>query len=73
MEAAASWWRKAVAAGSTDENVADRFTIWLVKHNRYDEAIHVLRQALAAPPHSADTHERMRRRLARCESNRARA
>ena len=60
-------WRRAVSAGSTDEKVADRLTVRLVKQHEYDEAARVLRQALASRPQSADVGLRMERRLARCE------
>jgi tetratricopeptide (TPR) repeat protein len=60
-------WRRAISAGSTDEKVADRLSTWLVKQHEYREAAQVLGQALAAVPRSADTAERMRRRLARCQ------
>jgi tetratricopeptide (TPR) repeat protein len=66
LEAAAAWWRRAVAAGSTDEKVADRFTIWLTRRHEFTEAEAVLRQALAAPPRSAAIADRLQRRLARC-------
>jgi hypothetical protein len=59
-------WRRAVAAGSIDGKVADRFSIWLVKEHEY-EAAQVLRQALSAAQNSAELAERMRRRLARCQ------
>jgi len=62
-------WRRAIAAGSTNEKVVDRLTIWLVKQHEYSEAIHALRQSLAAGPYSAEVAERMRRRLTRCERN----
>ena len=62
-------WRRAIAAGSTDEKVVDRLTIWLVKQHEYSEAIRALRQSLAAGPYSAEVAERMRRRLTRCERN----
>jgi hypothetical protein len=69
LDAAARWWRLAVAAGSTDAKVADRFSIWLVKGHAYQEAAQVLRQALAADPGSAEVANRMQRRLARCQRN----
>ncbi len=59
-------WLRAVSAGSTDEKVAEKLSIWLAKRGEYSEAAHVLRQALAVRPH-ADVAERMARRLARCE------
>jgi hypothetical protein len=62
-------WRRAVAAGSTDAKVADRFSIWLVKEHEYKEAAQVLHQVLTAPQSSAELAERMRRRLARCQRN----
>ena len=67
LDAAAGYWRRAIAAGSTDEKVADRFSIWLTNRHEHQEAAHVLRQALTAKPESANVAERMRRRLARCE------
>jgi len=67
LETAVECWRRAIAAGSTDEKVADRFSVWLAGRHEYLEASNVLRQALAANPDSANTAERMRRRLARCE------
>ncbi len=69
LPTAVASWRRAIDFGSTDEKVVDRLTIWLVKQHEYGEAIHVLRQALAAGPHSAAVAERMRRRLTRCERN----
>jgi tetratricopeptide (TPR) repeat protein len=67
LDAAVTWWRRAVAAGSADEKVADRFSIWLTKRHEFREAEAVLRQALAARPQSAAVADRLRRRLARCE------
>jgi tetratricopeptide (TPR) repeat protein len=67
LAAAVEWWRRSVAAGGTDEKVADRFSVWLAKQHHYAEAAQVLRQALAVQPRSAEMAERMRRRLARCE------
>ncbi|MCW2877797.1 MAG: hypothetical protein JWQ95_1897 [Sphaerisporangium sp.] len=67
LPAAAMAWRAAVAAGSTDAKVADRFSTWLVKHGKYVEAAHVLRQALTTPPTAATLRERLEKRLARCE------
>jgi tetratricopeptide (TPR) repeat protein len=69
LDAAVRWWRLAIAAGSTDAKVADRFSIWLVKGHAYEEAAQVLQQALAADPGSAEVAERMQRRLARCQRN----
>lgn len=69
LDAAAGHWRRAIAAGSTDETVADRFSVWLAKRHEYQEAAQVLRQALVANPDSAEVAERMRLRLARCERN----
>jgi hypothetical protein len=69
ISAAVELWRRAVAAGSTDGKVADRFSIWLVKDHQYEEAAQVLCQALAAARDPAELIERMRRRLARCERN----
>ena len=69
IDAAVRWWRLAVAAGSTDARVADRFSTWLVKSHAYQEAARVLQQALAADPGSAQVAERMERRLARCQQN----
>lgn len=69
LDAAVRWWRRAIAAGSTDANVADRFSIWLVKGHAYEEAAQVLQQALAADLGSAEVAERMQRRLARCQRN----
>lgn len=66
IDMAVGFWRHAVSAGSTDEKVAERLSIWLVKHCEYCEAAHVLRQALAVRPRT-DVAERMERRLARCE------
>lgn len=66
-DTAAGWWRSAMTAGSTDQKVADRFSIWLIKRHEYDEAARVLRQALAGEPPSAEVTERLRRRLTRCE------
>jgi tetratricopeptide (TPR) repeat protein len=67
LDAAAGYWRRATAAGSREETVADRFSVWLTKRHEYKEAAQLLRQALVANPHSAEVAERMRRRLARCE------
>jgi len=69
LDAAAGYWRRAIAAGSTDETVADRFSVLLAKRHEYQEAAQVLRQALVANPDSAEVAERMQRRLARCERN----
>jgi tetratricopeptide (TPR) repeat protein len=69
LDAAVRWWRLAIAAGSTDAKVADRFSIWLVKGHAYEEAAQVLQQSLAEDPGSAEVAERMRRRLARCQRN----
>jgi hypothetical protein len=69
LDAAAAYWRRAIAAGSTDETVADRFSVGLAKRHEYKEAAQVLRQALVANPDSAEVAQRMRRRLARCERN----
>lgn len=69
LDRASWWWRRAIAAGCTDEEVADRFSIWLTKRHEYREAEQVMRQALATGPHSADAAERLRRRLTRCERN----
>ena len=69
LQTAVGWWRRAVAAGSTDEKVADRLTVWLVKEHEYGEAGPVLRQALAAKPRSAEITDRLQRRLTRCERN----
>jgi Flp pilus assembly protein TadD len=69
LDTAVAWWRRAVAAGSTDEKVADRLSVWLTKRHEYAEARRVLRQALAIEPHSTEVAERMRRRLTRCERN----
>jgi tetratricopeptide (TPR) repeat protein len=69
LDAAVQWWRLAIAAGSTDATVADRFSIWLVKGHSFVEAAHVLQQALTVQPESAEIAERMRRRLARCRRN----
>ena len=71
LNAAVGFWRRAIAAGSTDEKVADRFSVWLANRHDYPEAARVLRQALAANPDSANVAERMRRRLVRCEQMRA--
>jgi hypothetical protein len=67
LDAAAGYWRRAIAAGSTDQTVADRFSVWLTKRHEYQEAAQVLRQARMANSDSAQVAERMRRRLARCE------
>jgi Tfp pilus assembly protein PilF len=67
LQTAVGCWRRAIAAGSTNDQVADRFTIWLVKQHAYLEAAAVLRQALAATPRSAEVADRLQRRLARCE------
>jgi len=67
LDGAARYWRRAIAAGSTDEKVADRFSVWLANRHEYPEAAHVLRQALIANPDSGNISERMRRRLTRCE------
>jgi tetratricopeptide (TPR) repeat protein len=69
LQAAVTWWRRAVAAGGTDEKVADRLTVWLVKQHEFGEAMPVLQHALAAAPHSAEVTDRLQRRLARCERN----
>jgi len=69
LDAAAGYWRRAIAAGSTDQTVADRFSVWLTKRHKYQQAAQVLRQALMANPDSAEIAERMQRRLARCERN----
>jgi tetratricopeptide (TPR) repeat protein len=69
LDAAVRYWRRAIAAGSTDQRVADRFSVWLVNRHEYQEAAQVLRQALVAHPDSAEVAERMRRRLARCDRN----
>ena len=69
LDAAVRWWRLAIAAGSTDAKVADRYSIWLVKGHAYHEAAQVLQQALTADPGSAEVAERMQRRLARCQRN----
>jgi tetratricopeptide (TPR) repeat protein len=69
LDAAIRWWRQAVAAGSTDARVADRFSVWLVKSHAYQEAGLVLQQALAVDPGSTAAAERMQRRLARCQRN----
>jgi tetratricopeptide (TPR) repeat protein len=67
LDTAVEWWRRAVAAGSTDENVADRFSTWLAKRHEFREAELVLRQGLGTEPQSATVADRLRRRLARCE------
>lgn len=69
LDAAIRWWRLAIAAGTTDATVADRFSIWLVKDHSYQEAAQVLQQALATAPASTEMAERMQRRLARCQRN----
>jgi Tfp pilus assembly protein PilF len=69
LDAAAGHWRRAIAAGSTDETVADRFSVWLAKRHEYQEGAQVLRQALVANPDSAEVADRMRLRMARCERN----
>lgn len=69
VDTAVTWWRRAVAAGSTDEKVADRLSVWLTKRHAYTEAERVLRQALAIEPQSAEVAQRMRQRLTRCERN----
>ncbi len=60
-------WRRAVAAGSTDGKVADRFSVWLTKQGAYAEAASVLRQALAVPSQTAGLRGRLEKRLTRCE------
>ena len=72
LDAAVRWWRLAIAVGSTDAKMADRFSIWLVKGHAYQEAAQVLQQALAADPGSGEVAERMQRRLARCRRNSSR-
>ncbi len=72
LDAAVGYWRRAIAAGSTDAHVADRFSVWLVSGHEYQEAARVLRQALMVNPSSANVAERMRRRLAHCEEPHAR-
>lgn len=67
LDTAVVWWRRAVAAGSTDEKVADRLSTWLVKQHEFREARAVLQQAMATLPQSPAVAERMRRRLERCE------
>jgi len=67
LDTAVAWWRRAVAAGSTDEKVADRLSTWLVKQHEFREARAVLRQAMATSPQSPTVAERMQRRLERCE------
>ena len=67
LDAAVRYWRRAVAAGSTDPRVADRLSAWLVNGHEYQEATRVLQQALTANPSSATITERLERRLARCE------
>jgi tetratricopeptide (TPR) repeat protein len=69
LDSAVEWWRRAIAAGSTHEKVADRFSVWLTKRHEYAEAEQVIRQALVIAPQSAEVAERLRRRLARCERN----
>lgn len=67
IDTAIAAWRRAVQAGCTDANVADRLSFWLTKHNHHAEALHVLRQALSNPPQSTALRERLRKRLARCQ------
>ncbi|RVX41125.1 hypothetical protein EDD27_3594 [Nonomuraea polychroma] len=67
QDVAVHHWRVAVAAGSTDPMVADRFTIWLTQQGEYAEAAHVLRQTLAVPPKGTTVRQRLEKRLARCE------
>lgn len=67
LDTAARCWRHAIAAGSADSSVADRFSVWLVKRHEYQEAAAVLRHALSVDPGSAEVGERMQRRLVRCE------
>lgn len=69
LDAAVRWWRQAIAVGSTDAKVADRFSIWLVKGHAYQEAAQILQQALATDPGSGEVAERMQRRLARRRRN----
>jgi tetratricopeptide (TPR) repeat protein len=69
LDAAVRWWRQAIAVGSTDAKVADRLSTWLVKSHAYQEAAQVLQQALTVDPGSAETAERMQRRLTRCQRN----
>jgi hypothetical protein len=51
--------------------VADRFSVLITKRHEYQEAAQVLRQARMANPGSAEVAKRIRRRLARCERDRA--
>jgi hypothetical protein len=69
IDTAVQWWRRAIAAGSTDGKVADRLSIWLTKRREYREAGIVLRQALAAGQQSGAIADRLQRRLARCTQN----
>ncbi|GIG71141.1 hypothetical protein [Phytomonospora endophytica] len=66
LRTAVARYREAVAAGSTDPGVADRYSIWLVKEGDFAEAAAVLRQALAVPDQSGTRRERMAKRLNRC-------
>ncbi len=68
LDAATGYWRRAIAAGSTDAKMADKLSVWLASRHEYQEAARVLRQALKANPDSATVADRMRRRLARCEA-----
>jgi tetratricopeptide (TPR) repeat protein len=69
LDSAVRWWRRAIAAGSTDEKVADKLSIWLTKRHEYEEAEQVLRQALVREAQSPAVADRLRRRLTRCEQN----
>ncbi len=69
LDSAVRWWRRAIAAGSTNEKVADKLSIWLTKRHEYEEAEQVLRQALAREPQSPAVADRLRKRLTRCEQN----
>lgn len=73
IDTAVSEWRRAIAAGSTDGRVADRYSVWLTKHRQFDEAAGVLNQALAHPPQHPALRDRMERRLLRCEHEMAKA
>ena len=66
-DAAHDLWRRAIQAGSTDPQVADRFSIWLVKQRRFDAAARAMRPALSAGYPSATVRTRLENRLARCE------
>lgn len=73
LDIAVRYWRRAIASGSTDAKVADRFSAWLVNEHEYLEATAVLQHALMANPGSANTAKRLQRRLTRCMEPHTRA